>query len=343
MGKESLLAAISRAPWRAVGRQALARAGFELVLGRSESIALIQRIPNDDPRLAVLSYIVEELLAVSEKSVVLYRVGGSAKKKIRDWIDGKRRASNPLTTFYPGVAPERVRRSASIGELSSLGKQELAAGVNALYTGVHEYLQREEIPLSDVRDHQDFERVYGQRRIFWQTFSCLWLPGLRIGQDEVLVSMTDQPEKAPKDFADRAHRLMASELRRGAGLSAQPINLFDAIQNLYSNNEGNLLLHGFINNAEAVKYHRGRRDLRKDAYDIAGARAVGSALQPFRVGVSWKLVDSEGAPKSSPTLQILGTSRILAKPMPTINDAVVGNCIDSEDMKFVIERLLANL
>lgn len=343
MGKQQLLAAVKRTPWRSVGSQILSRAGFALTLGQDQSLSLAATIPDSDPKFTALERLLKEALTVSEKSVRLYKLSDAESTVVSSWIASKRRTTNALTQAYPGVAPENVVRSNASTDLVSLGSQRLEVGEAALFTGVRQFLERTQIPLSDLKHRGDFENVYGQKKVFWQTFDCLWLPGIRYQRSQVLVSVADDPHKAPQDFALRSHDAMVTELRHSTGVRVKPVNLFNAVQNLHDSREGHLTLNGFINNADAVKYHRGRRDLRRDAYDQAGARAVGTALQPFRVGVKWSLTANDGSVRSTPTLALLGTSRILAKPSPTIESAVVGNCIDSNDLKFVIERLVQNL
>lgn len=343
MGKASLLAAVERTPWRAVGHRILSRTGFTLTVGRSESIKLAKACAESDPRFQDLTDAVIEALSVSEKSIRLYKIGHADRAKVEAWIRNKRRSNSPLTQSFPGIAPDSAIRGHTSQDLVSLGSEELAVGVAALFTGVREYLQRDEIPLANLKQRGDFEAVYGQKKVFWQTFDCLWLPDIPYQGCQILVSVADSPEKAPQKFPDRSHEAMATELRHATGVKVQPLNLFDAVQNLHDNvTEGQLLLNGFINNAEAVKYHRGQHDLRKDAYDKAGAQAVGPALQPFRVGVRWTLTE-KNVVRSNPMLQLLGTSRILAKPQPTIESAIVGNCVDSRDLNFVVERLVSNL
>lgn len=342
MDLKQLLSGMGRAPWLAVGRTILLGAGFVMHRGLDKTIEAALQESEDPVRYDRLKSALREHAIAGEKLIRLAKLRNGEKQTLTNWIEGKRRSSNPLADAFPGVANHADVVAATNAQPVSVGSLDLLVGKAALFTSARSYLDRVDIPASKLKagEAEGYEKIYALRRVFVQTYDAIWIPE----EGDVAVIATDLPQKAPSGFARDSQIALEVQLRRVLNRTIEAVNLWQAVDGLYKANEGHLVDHGFVNNAEAVKHHasrRGGKGLRDDVYDRAGAAAVGDDLLTFKIAIAWAR-QNEKSVKARPELILPGQSALLNAANARLDHAIVRNCLNTRDLDFVISKLMTH-
>lgn len=330
-----------RAPWLAVGRPILKSAGFETTRGAQPTIDGALQAVKDQVRNAKLSGLMEEHAVAGEKLVRLIAVSNAERAQVAAWIQAKRRHANVLSDAFPGIANDNQLPQFTAASPTSLGTVQLAQGSAAVFTAVRSYQDRVEIPVNQLKAgaNDGYEHLYATKTVYWQTFDSICLiPGLNF-----VALVADLPLKVPSGFAKASQQFLEAQVRQLLGRPVQSVNLWKAVAGLYDAKDGRLVDHGFVNNADAVKSHTARRgggNLRNDPYDVAGAAAVGNALQTYRVAITWE-TGRDGGIGSKPELILPGNARHLHSAV--LDHFIIRNGISSRDLSFVTSKVLAHI
>lgn len=342
MDRESLLRAVAnRMPWQAAGRILLKAASFDITRGAESTLRAALASPADATRDARLAALLQDHSIAGEKLIRIVKLTSTERSKLLAWIRGKRRTQHSLSDAFPGVASDNDVRASALQVPLSLGHVVLEHGEAAMFTAVRSYLDRVELNVGSLKAgiNDGYEELFATKRVYTQTFEGIWLaPTL-----DYAFLIADLPVRAPSGFAKESQVFLEVQLRQQLGRPVQCLNLWDAIEGLYQSQEGRLVDHGFVNNADAVKTHtarRGGRSLRTDPYDLAGAAAVGDDLLTFKVAVAWPRDGATGS-TGHPEVLLPGTARLLHKS--SLDHFIVRNCLSSRDLAFVVSRVLANL
>jgi len=284
--------------------------------------------------------LVEHALA-GEKLVCLVRITDAERGPLLNWIRGKRRPAGDLTSPFPSATSTALIRANHLSDPASLGNEELEDGAAAFFTAVRSFMDRVEVPLTDLKAsaNDGYEQIFAVKRVYRQTFDAIWLPA---GKNFAVLA-ADLPPGVPSGFASYSQTYLASQLRKALGRPVVLENLWPAIHGLFKSEEGRLVDHGFVNNEHAVKNHtarRGGRSLRDDEYDKAGAEKVGDDLLTYKTAVAWDIGEGD-AERSQPEVLLPGTSRSLKNNK--LEHFIARNCINSRDLAFVISKIAAYL
>ncbi|WP_157616872.1 hypothetical protein [Rhodanobacter sp. Soil772] len=343
MLKKLLRGVEARAPWLAVGRPLLLRAGFDIKQGYEKTIIGALGEKNDPAReLRLRSSLVEHLVA-GEKYVRVFKIKSSERAALESWMQSKRAKSNALTDAFPGIAGNQILKNA-LGTLNSVGYEVFQNGMAAIYTGARAYLERVDVPKSQLKSGaSEYEKLFGIRQTLVQTYEAIWLPK-SMG---VACVCTDFPLTAPKGFSTISQEALKGELQKQLHRIPNPLNLWKAIDGIYNAPGGRAVDYGFTNNEDSVKHHKGRsgtKCLRDDIYDKAGAAAAGDDLSFFKLAMRWKRkrkdLDDE---VTDPELLLPGQASFLHAANATLDHAIVRNCYDTDDLNFVLDKILAHV
>lgn len=342
MALEKILRALGkRAPWLAVARPILKVAGFETTRGSQPSIDDALQAATDTVRNAKLRGLMSEHALAGEKLVRLVSVSTAERAQILAWVQAKRRHSNVLSDPFPGLAEDSQLPQFTAAAPTSLGYIQIGNASAAGYTAVRSYQAKVELNISDLvpSANDGYEHVFATKTVFWQTFDAVVvLPGR-----DYIALVTDLPRGIPEGFAKASQQFLESQLRNILARPVSAVNIWKAIAGLYSSNEGRLVDHGFVNNADAVKSHTARRgsgDLRSDPYDVAGAAAVGSDLATYRVAIAWDR-QTTGGTSSTPELQLPGSARDLHACK--LDHFIIRNSLNFSDLDFVVSKILVHI
>ena len=332
---------VLRAPWLAVGRPILKAAGFEIARGAQPSVDGALHAAHDEVRNAKLATLMAEHAIAGEKLVRLISVSARERGELAAWIQAKRRHSNTLPEGFPGIADDSELPPFTASTPTSLGAVELGRGLAAAFTAVRTYQDRVEISADKLIPgaNEGYEKIYATKQVFWQTFDSIWLvPGRNY-----VALISDLPLKVPSGFTRASQQFLEAQVRQVLNRHVRCVNIWTAVEGLYRAEEGRLVDHGFVNNAEAVKSHTARRggsSLRDDPYDVAGAEAVGEDLRTYRVAIAWKR-GPDGGVTSRPEVSLPGTSRELHKN--SLDHFIFRNGLNSGDLEFVVSKVLAHI
>lgn len=329
-----------RAPWQLVARPLLKRLGLAVSTGFDDTIAEIVHAGITKAQFQALRDALVELHVAGEKRVQLYKINRKQEETIRVWAE-KRRAAAALSSSFPSYIGLDDLRDIAKGTTTQFVKAEdLAAGLAVVYTAPRHYLER--IPISvnvlSAAGSGNFEKAFGIRRHFVQTFDVIWIPA----KGNYVAICVDHPKNAPKDFSGAGVIALELELRRALGEVPEPVNLWDAIDGLYRDDDGRFVELGFGTDADSAKHHKARRGtkcLREDVYHKHGAAAV-EDLQPYRASVAWKVAHDSGV-HSQPEVQLPGLARDYFQGNSVLDYAMVRHCLNVRDLEFVISKLLA--
>lgn len=330
-----------RAPWLAVGRPMLKAAGFDTKRGAQPSLDAALHEAYDEVRNSKLEALLTEHAVAGEKLVRLIAVTSRERAAISQWIDGKRKHANTLSEHFPGIAEDAELPPFTAPAPTSLGAVDLVHGSAAVFTAVRTYQDRVELSVDKLRPgaNDGYEKVYATKQVFWQTFDAVWLvPG-----SNYVALITDLPLGVPSGFANYSQKFLEALIRQLLNRPVTCVNIWKAVGGLYRANDGRLVDHGFVNNADAVKSHTARRgggSLRDDPYDVAGAKAVGDDLQTYKVAVAWERGPESGM-SSRPEVILPGTVRELHSS--ELGHFIVRNGLNSGDLQFVVSKVLAHI
>ncbi|WP_407353489.1 hypothetical protein [Luteimonas sp. R10] len=318
-------------------------AGFAIARGYKNTIHGALREDENNDRLAKLHDLLVEHLVAGEKMIQFVKLERGEHAKLRTWITGKRKTSNPLTDAFPGVAPVAEIVTCRHQAPSSVGTVDLSSGHAALYTASRSYVERVELPASKLKADAaaGYERLVGYRRVYVQTYEAVWLPP----EGNFVCLAIDSPVGVPIQFADASLAALSHQVRSQLGRSLSFYNLWPAVEGLYRSSEGKLVDYGFSVGGRSVNHHKARRRtecLRKAVYDSAGAAAVGDDLQLFKVAIQWALRQTSSL-KSEPELLIPGVAADLNRPMATVNHAFLRNSLSSRDLQFISSKLITHM
>lgn len=136
----------------------------------------------------------------------------------------------------------------------------------------------------------------------------------------------------------KLNALLAPALNYDAQL-IHPINLFPAINGIYSAQEGKVVELGFFTDSGSAKHEKMRAsglDLRLEPFHAAGKLGVNGVLNPFRLGVRWQ--DQQNKPYGEIILP--GSIRQLSNATPYLEHAVFLSVASEAHMTSLITKLV---
>lgn len=342
----SLLAVLrSRAPWRTVASPLLKRIGFDVGRGFDDTIEnILSGAVPDDAITALESALLEHLVA-GEKLLRAYEAGVETRQVLLDWANSKRSTRTPLVDSFMDVAGPEVLANSEALPPQFVSTYEHDRGLAVIYTASRSYLERIELPRSSLAasiDPDQFDTIYGVTKTRLQTYDVIWIPY----EEDVVCVVTDSPEKAPVEFGNLSQVALQAAMTRALSERQTPINLWSAVDGIYHAAGGQCVELGFLTDTDSVKLHKARRGtkcLREDRYHVGGASVVGSNLQPYRIAMRWNRRSTGSEVISHPEVQLPGRAQMIFGTNASLESAFIRNCVDVEDLEFVIEKLVTHL
>lgn len=336
---EPLLACLeARAPYLSVGRPLLMEAGFAIHQGLPKTIKAATGAKPDPVRDQKLAKSLTEHLVAGEKLIRIVKLNRGEHAKLMTWISVKRKTTNALTTPFPGIAEPRVAAMSATLPPTSLGAVILEDGAAALYTVIRAYEERVQVPVSDLKAGAavGYAKLIGIRRSYRQTHEAIWAPSA----GDYACLCTDFPRGVPKAFTNYSQAFLLNQVALALGRKPDLYNLWPAVDGLYNAPDGKLVDYGFVVAGEQVNHHKARRNgqcLRKTVYDAAGAQAVGSDLELFKVAMQWTTKVSTGL-AAEPEVLLPGMAADLHR-VARLDHAILRDAMDSTNLAFVINKL----
>lgn len=344
MSLQNTLDGLERAPWRAVAKHILARAGYDTSQGYDKTAKAILKERLDPAKVAALEAGLTEHLVAGEKYVQFVRLNPGERRTVEAWIRNKRRFRNVLTDAFPGVATEAQITPLRHQDPTSAGFVDLELGVGALFTAARSYVKSVPVLPSDLKPHAaaGFERIVGYKNVVIQAYDAVWLPP----KGDYLVLAVDFPADGPKqNFPIEGAAYLTAIVRQMLGRPVQKANFWHAIDGLYLGNDGKLVDYGFSAGGQSVNNHKARRRtslcLRKAVYDAAGAAAVqasGKSLELFKLAMQWTVKHKDGV-LTDPEVLIPGAAKDLNKAGPVVDHCIARDCLTTGDLSLLVSKL----
>ena len=332
----------ARLPWRNTAYPMLRRCGLYAHRGWEDTINAFETEKLSASQVSALRSALEEHLIVGEKCVRIYKVGSANAQKLRAIARSSAVKQTDLTKSFPYVLPEKKLRELG-GEQPTFTRHiERPEGEAALFSGSRAYLEHVKLNVASLKaavvGDDEYTSLSATRERQLQTYDSIWMPF----DSEFICINVDFPATVQSDFYQPSFDRLESWTRKVIGDDLVLCNLWQSIEDLYSNGGGKLVELGFVTDEEGVKHHRSRggKCLRRDLYHRKGAAAVGDALDPYRIAIKWRIKQGE-AVVSNPELFLPGTARMLFKPQ--LSEAVLRNAYRTKDMEFVLNKLAGSL
>lgn len=214
------------------------------------------------------------------------------------------------------------------------------------YSRAYETL-KETFPVDDMKDavsikrFAGFDHVVGYRQLIFQRVDTVYIDAknLRIEfrADATRRSTFDRTVEALVALKECFRAVMQTQVDAAwAKVSFELVNFFPKIDQLYNDGHGELVELGHNTAAGAINHgkmrgHKG--DMRSDPSHVASMTA--SVIEKFATQKSYKYYND----LSTVYLRIPGKSGDTGAPVPTINTAIVEDCIDGRQFDDMMQLL----
>jgi hypothetical protein len=226
----------------------------------------------------------------------------------------------------------------------------VATEVNGTRTGVTLYFysrayetEKETFAVDEMRDEASlrrfagYDQVVAYRQLIFQRIDSVYVDArhrrIEFRVDATRLKTFDRMVDALKELKERFRALMQNQVDPAwEQISFPLVNFFPKIDQLYNDGQGELVELGHNTAAGAINHgkmrgHRG--DLRRDPSHVASMAA--SVTEKFAIQKAYSYYSGVSVTK----LRIPGKSADTGAPNPTVNTAIVEDCIDGtqfEDM-----------
>lgn len=340
----------ARMPWTLANR-VMKRAGLD---GSQGWDGARQKYEDAEHREAedFLKRLLRQHALCGEKMTKLYHVDEGTQKELRDKISDLQIADHAFSAAFPLVLDEtQLGQFDAQPVLVSVERNE--DGIGAVYASSIKLTSREEIQIDDIFEDPDaikerYDEVIGLKFKSVQLFGVVWVPH----HDGHVEIRTDYPKGMRQELAHEIQsqfKAIANKLLTKPGLD-HSIDLFPLIEAMYEDaDEGLVVELSFKTSTASIKNEKMRRMrlcLRKELYHKGGKDALGTKIEPFKVGIRWAF-QHEGH-DYLPELTLAGTSRGQQTAAGLANGqlvsgAVIKNCIGNVDYEHVVARLVHHL
>lgn len=339
----------TRVPWTVAG-QLLGALGLDKSLGWRRTLNKVSSGDLDyDGSLTELSDALEEHLICGEKIVRVFRLTAQQMRRLRGAVTELEVPDNAFSRAFPVLLSEDRLRDYRGHPPYVAAKVEYHVGTAIVLPSARYLLSREaivpaELPTAAAAELNEYEEIICVRHKRLQAADVLWIPT----EGDVIELRTDFPLgmhiRSGLAATDLAQARFAELV--GAAFFGDQVNLFPAIQGLYSaRGDGRMVELGFMVSGSSQKLEKTRRDIeccREEAYHLGGVGALRTPIAPFRTSVLWP-VDLQRDVTSEPEITLRGTSVQSADPNAFLGEMVIRNCTGLDDYEFVRDRVLARL
>lgn len=340
----------SRMPWTLANR-VIKRAGLDGSQGWDGARQKYKGVEHQEAE-AFLKDLLRQHALCGEKMTKVYKVDEGTKKELCDKISDLQVADHAFSAAFPLILSEtQLGQFDAQPVLVSVERND--DGIGAVYTSSIKLTSREEIQIDGIFEDPDaikerYDEVIGLKFKSVQIFGVVWIPH-HSGHVEI---RTDYPKGMRQELAHEIQsqfKSIANKLLSKPGLN-KPIDLFPLIGAMYEDtNEGTVVELSFKTSTASIKNEKMRRTrlcLREELYHKGGKDALGTKIEPFKVGIRWAF-QHEGQ-DYLPELTLAGTSRgqqTAAGPAngQLVSGAVIKNCIGNVDYEHVMSRMLVHL
>lgn len=331
-----------RAPWY-VARKILGKYRVPVGHGWDNTIENIgAKKHNADVDGLALAFV--EHVSFGEKSVRFYDLGPNGIRNLRQYYQA---FSNP--TSLPLPLSGASLKKAQVSDPTLVFVSEDPHGLTALYSSVRKNDERERVDLSKLsaqmrQAFSDADEIIKIKSRKVQSYDAVFIPNSGANV-EVRV---DYLARDNQDSTIYAHQKIYADIH-GSSKSAtliSPVDLFKVLKPLYdAAAEGNIIELAFATATGSTK-HETMRDkqqcLRQEVYHVNGKAALGTDIEPYRLGVRWVLTDRSGE-IFSPELYLEGRATMVAAASPGLFSATIRKCRNSEDYAIIRSKLQSYL
>ncbi len=226
--------------------------------------------------------------------------------------------------------------------------------VNETRTGVTLYFysrayetEKETFAVDEMRDEvsmrrfSGFDQVVAYRQLIFQRIDTVYVDSrsrrIEFRVDATRLKTIDRMVEALKELKECFRALMETQVDAEWGLVSFPLsNFFPKIDQLYNDGQGALVELGHNTAAGAINHgkmrgHRG--DMRSDPSHVASMAA--STTEKFAIQKAYTYYSGV----SVVHLRIPGKSADTGAATPTVNTAIVEDCIDATQFEEIMQRL----
>jgi len=331
-------------PW-SVAQRVLAECEIHRSMGWDRTI---EQITSDDfdyaQKVEQLTDALREHILCGEKASTFFSLGTHEMNQLRSVVSGLSVDGNAFQKKYPLALPEaNLVKQPLGGQLTAIEKRE--NGIGVVFCSPRLLTSREALQANDFPDGAEevferFDEVVGMKTHRFHAFDVVWIPNegnlVDVRVDFPDGMHVDQSVAALNDTIEKFNFLV------GADVLASKVNLFPLIKKIYlSPKEGNVVELGFGTSTASLKLEKMRRRglcLRQETYHKGGSTALGTPIEPHRIGIVWRLPIGEKL-FSTPELSLFSNSRTAASENPELYAAFIQKCVGIDDYRFVRERI----
>lgn len=191
-----------------------------------------------------------------------------------------------------------------------------------------------------------YDRFVAYSFMYQQAFDVLTLRA-KLGRVEVALDLPQRGSDFHPQQQSQKLLLAASLLHSDFQQISlfQPINLFSAINNMYTATKGkdvNIVDTGFRTPSGAVsriKMPSLLIDVREETYHKEGAKAVDNDIRPFGLVTAWQF----SFPKGGAKIKLWCTARMAASATPRIGAVEISDCLRDSDVVQAVNKVVSFL
>lgn len=299
--------------------------------------------PASDKNEQLLSSLTEHILC-GEKLVRLYELPNEEIAAFRALAHSLDIPDSPAKACYPLSLNDDELKNTQIGH-TLVARHEFPHGLALVLSTVRVVVTREPLDAASFSGEaadilSQYDEIVGLKNRRLQTMDVVWIPSE--GQHVELRS--DFPKQLPHQAAEAGQTSIKLALGKllGTDFLHSSVNLFPLIPAMYHNRtEGSVVELAFGTTTASIKHEKMRRgsiSLRDEDYHKGGIAALDAPISPFKISIEWKRDLGDGL-SSSPELSLHSTTRDGAAAVGVLVDAVVRNCVGTDDFAYVRERI----
>jgi hypothetical protein len=336
-----------RVPWD-VAQIIFARAALEKGHGWERTQHRYKSVKGTQPQQAALTDALKEHLLAGEKLVRFYAPSVTDMKALRSAVATLPQASNDFSKAYPNLATQAQIDANFPQKHSLIAVEKRASGTALVFSSTRAIRLREEINTAALQGAAAqalarYDEVVAYTKVRFQAVDVVWIPD----RGRFVDVRIDCPKGMGLDVGawvqNQLHAIMHQLI--GADRLGPPLNLFPLIQQLYGTaNEGIVVELAFGTTTASLKHERMRRAgacLRTETYHVGGKAALQTDIEPYRLAVRW--LRRQGNAFSRPEIGLYGTSKSAHGVAPSLTEATIRHCVDTDDFDHVRMRVRAVL